>query len=66
MFLSVLCLSFSICESRCRESVSAVIGLIALTNFAIEKMRRNDTPQVGEGGGEQKSEVHEIEQIWNR
>lgn len=29
-------------------------------------MGRNDAPQVGEGGGEQKSEVHEIEQIRNR
>lgn len=52
------------CESRCSESISAVRGPTVLTNFAIEKMRRNDTPQVGEAGGEEKSQVHEIEWIW--
>jgi len=51
MFLFVLGLSFSTCGSRCSESISAVIGLIVLINFAVEKMR-NDTLQVGEGGGE--------------
>ena len=65
MFLFVLCLSFSTCESRCSESISAVIGLKVLANAATEKMRRNDMPQVGEGGGEQKSQMHETEQIWN-
>lgn len=63
MFLFVLGLSFSTCGSRCIESISAVIGLIVLINFAIEKMRRNDMPQVGEGGGEKKSQVHETEWI---
>lgn len=55
MFLFTLGLSFSTWESRCTESLSAVRGLIGLTNFTVKKMRRNAMPQVGEGGGEQKS-----------
>lgn len=43
MFLVVLGLSFSTGESRCSESISVVRGLIVLINFAVEKMRKNDT-----------------------